>query len=79
MPPRNHYLAAVSAFYTVLNWNAEEGARESSAFHVQFSRAFSASISNVNISICSIRNIFDRLLERAECRARSIMISPNNL
>ena len=61
MPPRNHYLAG-SAFYTVLNWNAEEG--ESSAFHVQFSRVFSASISDVIISFCAIRKIFDRLLER---------------
>ena len=35
-----------------------------SVFHVQFSRAFSASISNMNISFCTIRIIYDRLLER---------------
>ena len=56
-------MAAVSAFYTVLNWNAEEGG--SSAIHVQFSRAFFASISIVKISFCSIHT-FDRLLERVD-------------
>ena len=33
-------------------------------FHVLFSRAFSESISIVNLSFCTIRIIFDRLLER---------------
>ena len=44
--------------------DAEDG--ESSAFHVLFSRAFSESISNVNLSFCTIRNIFNLsgLLER---------------
>ena len=45
-----------------INWNA--GDVVFAAFHVQFCRAFSASISNVNISFCTIRIIFDRLLER---------------
>ena len=42
----------------------------SSALHVLISRALSESISNVNLSFCTVRNIFDRLLpvERVGCR-----------
>ena len=74
MPPRNHYLAAVSAYYTALNWNAEDVV--SSALHVQFSRAFSASISNVNIAFCAICNIFDRLFKWNGLAGRRRAASP---
>ena len=61
-PPRAHSAGADNANYTVLNWNADLGTFQRSS--VPPTRAFSESISNVNISFCTLRNIFIWLWER---------------
>ncbi len=67
-PPRAHSAGADYANYDVLlvHWNAELRTRKTGSLqrsNVQPIRAFSESISNVNISFCTQRNIFDRLWE----------------
>ncbi len=61
-PPRAHSAGADYADYTVLNWKAEMWTNQSSS--EQPIKAFSESISNVNISFCTECIIFDRLWER---------------
>ncbi len=50
-PPKAHSAGADYGIYNVLNWNAEEGGLQHSS--VQPTRAFSVSISNVNLSFCT--------------------------
>jgi hypothetical protein len=50
-PPTAHPAGADYGIYNVLNWNTEEGSLQRSS--VQPTRAFSVSISNVNLSFCT--------------------------